>query len=221
MRDTYPQAYPTNRWPFADEFDLSAASGASKQTGFHESKGRSAGATNTAVEIPVRYIVAGWFTRDYRRWAERFRQSLIEYGAPHEFIEIDKPKGAGWERTTRLKAGIALAFMDRHPEKTIILSDVDALATGDLSPLAAIDADIALRLQCKRLRGRNMFVARLWHPCFETSLTGACRVLGTALREDEVRRHRRELSECRNRRMSGSKISKHTAGLQAWRPYPA
>jgi hypothetical protein len=54
--------------------------------------------------------------------------------------------------------------MDRHPEKTLILSDVDALVTGDLAPLAAIDAGVALRLQCKRLRGRNMFVARSPEP---------------------------------------------------------
>jgi hypothetical protein len=106
------------------------------------------------------YIVAAWFTPNYRHWAERFRQSLVERAAPYELVEIEKPKGAGWERTTRLKAGIALGFMDRHPEKTIILSDVDALVAGDLAPLAAIDADVALRLQCKRPRGRNMFVVR-------------------------------------------------------------
>jgi hypothetical protein len=97
------------------------------------------------------YIVAAWFTPDYRPWAERFRQSLIEHGAPYDLIEVERDR-RGWEATTRMKPGIVLRFMDRHPDKVLILSDVDAEVRGDLAPLAAIDADIALRLQCWRLR---------------------------------------------------------------------
>jgi hypothetical protein len=105
------------------------------------------------------YLVAGWFTPNYRHWAERFRQSLIEHVAPYDLIEVERDR-RGWEATTRMKPGIVLRFMEKYPDRTLVLSDVDALVTGDLAPLAAIDADVGLRFQCKRLRGRNMFVAR-------------------------------------------------------------
>jgi hypothetical protein len=106
-----------------------------------------------------KFIVCAWYTPDYRHWAERFRQSLIEQGAPYDLFEIEKPKGAGWERTTRLKAGMALRFMERHG-KTIVLSDVDVLATGRLDVLADLDCDVAFELQSIRLRGGVMLLPR-------------------------------------------------------------
>jgi hypothetical protein len=57
-----------------------------------------------------------------------------------------------------MKPAIVQRFLDKYAGKALILSDVDALATGDLSPLANLDCDIALRLQAKRLRGRNMII---------------------------------------------------------------
>jgi hypothetical protein len=101
----------------------------------------------------------GWFTADYLNWVDRFAESLRKHGAPYDLIEVEKGQ-RGWEAATRMKPAVVQHFLAKHPGKTLILSDVDAEATGDLAPLAAIDADVALRLQCKRLRGRNMFVAR-------------------------------------------------------------
>jgi hypothetical protein len=114
------------------------------------------------------YIVCGWFTPDYRPWAERFAESLRTHGAPFDLIEVGKDR-RGWEAMTRMKPSIVAAFLDKYPGKTLILSDVDAEATGDLAPLAALDCDVALRLQCKRLRGRNMLVARSGTMVLKTS----------------------------------------------------
>jgi hypothetical protein len=105
------------------------------------------------------YIICGWFTADYRPWAERFAASLRRHGAPYDLIEAEKDR-RGWEATTRMKPAIVQGFLEKYPGKALILSDVDALAMGDLSPLADLDCDIALRLQAKRLRGRNMIVPR-------------------------------------------------------------
>jgi hypothetical protein len=59
-----------------------------------------------------------------------------------------------------MKPGIVAGFLEKHPGKTLILSDVDARAAGDLAPLASLDCDIALCMQAKRLRGRYMIVPR-------------------------------------------------------------
>jgi hypothetical protein len=103
--------------------------------------------------------VIGWYTPDYRAWAQCFADSLREHGAPFDLIEVEKDR-RGWEATTRLKPAIVAGFLDRHPGKVLILSDVDAQATGDLAQLAALDCDVAIRMQAKRLRGRYMIVPR-------------------------------------------------------------
>jgi hypothetical protein len=59
-----------------------------------------------------------------------------------------------------MKPAIVAAFLEKHPGKPLILSDADALVTGDLALLASLDCDIALRTQVKRLRGRFMIVPR-------------------------------------------------------------
>lgn len=106
------------------------------------------------------WVVCAWFTPDYALYAERFRQSLIEHGAPHDLIEVEKPKGAGWEKITRLKPSIMTNFIEKHPGKTIVLSDVDALCRGELAPLADLECDVAFKFGLKRLRGRYMLTPR-------------------------------------------------------------
>lgn len=111
-------------------------------------------------ELPpgTSWAVVGWYTSDYAHWAKRFADSLRVHGAPFALKCVSK--AGGWERTTRLKPKILMDFMAEMRGRTLILSDVDALAAGDLSPLADINCDVALRLQAKRLRGRHMIVPR-------------------------------------------------------------
>jgi hypothetical protein len=105
------------------------------------------------------FTVCAWFTPDYAHWAERFRDSLQPFGCACDLEEVQRPPGP-WESVTRMKASRALAFRRRHPGKTIILSDVDAVATGDLGPLANLDGDIALHFQAKRIVGRQVLLPR-------------------------------------------------------------
>lgn len=97
------------------------------------------------------WIVCGWFTDDaiYRPLAEKLAKSLDAVGAPYDFVCAPQT-GAGWELNTMAKAEQVLAAMNRHPAKTIIFSDVDCIAHGDVSRLAEVAGDVAFRFKAKR-----------------------------------------------------------------------
>jgi hypothetical protein len=59
---------------------------------------------------------------------------------------VDKRSG-GWERNTLRKPAMILKAMRRHPEKSIIFLDVDAVVHEPLDELAAIPGDIGLHLR--------------------------------------------------------------------------
>lgn len=67
------------------------------------------------------WLVAGWFTPDYRPLAEAFAVNLSEHGAPHHLLA--KPSLGAWN--TRRKPAVVLEAMDLYPGKTIVLTDVD------------------------------------------------------------------------------------------------
>lgn len=97
------------------------------------------------------WLVAGWFTPDYRHWAERLARSLDKHGAPyHLFAKDGSPEG--WMANTRRKPLIAAEAAERFPDKTIVLTDVDAEALGDISPMVATHADVAAYLKSKLTR---------------------------------------------------------------------
>lgn len=97
------------------------------------------------------WLVAGWFTPDYRHWAERLARSLDKHGAPyHLFAKDGAPEG--WMANTRRKPLIAAEASTRFPDKTIVLTDVDAEALGDISPMVATHADVAAFLKSKLTR---------------------------------------------------------------------
>lgn len=97
------------------------------------------------------WLVVGWFTPDYRHWAERLAKSLDSVGAPfHLFAKDGSPDG--WLANTRRKPLIAVEAMDRFPDKTIVLTDVDAEALSDISPMVAIRADASAYLKPKVTR---------------------------------------------------------------------
>ena len=95
------------------------------------------------------WLVCGWFTPDYRPWAEKLIASLNTVGAPYDIVETQKLVG-GWEANTMAKAEQILAAMDRHPGKVIVFLDVDCEVRGDLSPLAQLRGDVAFLLPVKK-----------------------------------------------------------------------
>ena len=62
------------------------------------------------------WIVCGWFTPDYRCWADKLITSLDAVGAPHDIVEVPKLPGS-WEANTLAKPAQLLAAMDRIPAR--------------------------------------------------------------------------------------------------------
>ena len=97
------------------------------------------------------WLVVGWFTPDYRHWAERLARSLDRVGAPYHLLAKDgDPKG--WMANTRRKPLVAEEAMQRFADKTIVLTDVDAEALGDISAMVATSADVSAFLKGKLSR---------------------------------------------------------------------
>jgi hypothetical protein len=95
------------------------------------------------------WITVGWFTPDYRPWAQKLIASLEAVGAPHDFVEVPKLPG-GWEANTMAKARHVLDAMDRHSGKVLIFLDADCEVRGDLAPLATgTRGDVAFLLPVK------------------------------------------------------------------------
>jgi hypothetical protein len=99
-------------------------------------------------------IVCGWYTPDYRVWADKLFENLDALGLPHDFVEVEKPPH-GWEQITMLKAGEVLKAMDRHPDKVIVFLDVDCevRSAERLRELAHISGDVGFYLRTKWRRG--------------------------------------------------------------------
>ncbi len=102
---------------------------------------------------PGEFVVCGWFTDDaiYRPLAEQLAASLEVFGTPYYFAATQKSSG-GWEANTMAKAAQVVAALDRHPGKTIVFTDVDMTARGDVSPIAQTPGDICLKVGARRRR---------------------------------------------------------------------
>jgi hypothetical protein len=98
------------------------------------------------------WIVCGWFTPDYRVWADKLISSLDAVAAPHDIVERSKLPG-GWEANTMGNPLAVRDAMNRHPDKVVIFLDVDCEVRGHLSPLAMMSADVAFYVRSRR--GRN------------------------------------------------------------------
>lgn len=106
------------------------------------------------------YVVCGWYTPDYKPWAEKLMASLDAVGAPHDIVEVEKISG-GWERQTMRKPAQVLKAIDRHPTKTILFMDVDCRAMRPLDRIADIRGDIAFHIRAShRGKGPTRFFGR-------------------------------------------------------------
>jgi hypothetical protein len=91
------------------------------------------------------YVIAGWYTPDYKHHADRLIANLDEIGEPHDIVEVSKISG-GWEKNTLRKAQELHHAFARNPRvKSIIFLDVDCEVRAPLDSLIEnVTADIAL-----------------------------------------------------------------------------
>jgi hypothetical protein len=108
---------------------------------------------------PGNWLAAGYFTPDYRPWAEALAASLDAHGAPFHLLACPKLDG-GWEVNTRAKPTAILRVMDRYPDKVIVWLDADCTVHGDLAPLARLRADVAARAVARAKRRGVGYMAR-------------------------------------------------------------
>ena len=97
------------------------------------------------------WIVCGWYTPDYRPYWHSLRADLEAIGAPHDFVEVAKLSGE-WEDNVSRKAQHALDAINRNPNKTIILLDVDCSVPGGiegLNELADAPGDVAFHFNAR------------------------------------------------------------------------
>ena len=94
------------------------------------------------------WLVTGWFTPDYRPLAEAFAANLSERGAPYHLFA--KPALDAWN--TLRKPTVVLEAMDRYPDQTIILADVDCVIRGDIAPAAQIRGDVGVTVIARNTR---------------------------------------------------------------------
>jgi hypothetical protein len=107
-----------------------------------------------------RWLVCGYFTPDYRRWAETLAVSLRHHNAPYHLFATTR--AGTWEANSRQKPAAILNAMDRYPDKVIVWLDVDCQVLGDLSPLADLRADFAAytRTRQPKWRRRQRFLVK-------------------------------------------------------------
>lgn len=107
-------------------------------------------------------VVCGWYTPNYADWAQKIIANLSSLGLPHDFVCV-APESAYWQTVTLMKAQQALNAMGRHPDKTVVLLDVDCQVLSAEAILAMEDlpGDVGFYLRTKfRRAGKVRFGAR-------------------------------------------------------------
>jgi hypothetical protein len=110
---------------------------------------RQEGGDLVSAAAPAGWLVGGYFTPDYRHWADDLVRSLEARGAPyHLFAWSKRPHGR--DANTLQKPMAILRAMDRYPDQILVWLDVDCEVAGDLAPLTATRADLAARPMLRR-----------------------------------------------------------------------
>jgi len=116
----------------------------------------SASESNTArgdiiYRADTSYIVTGFFTPDYFPLADALSKNLIEYGISHHLYARAKSAGQ-WGHQTLQKPSVLKAARLDHPNKVLILMDVDCRVRGDISAMLEITGDIAVPMGRKPMK---------------------------------------------------------------------
>jgi hypothetical protein len=114
-----------------------------------------------SITPPNEWLACGYFTPDYRLWAEGLAKSLSGHNAPYHLFATPK-LGGGWEINTRAKPAAILKAMARYPDKVLVWLDVDCEVHSDLSPLANLRADVAAYAHTKRSKRRRRVRYNVW-----------------------------------------------------------
>jgi hypothetical protein len=107
-------------------------------------------------------IVCGWYTPNYAKWARQIEANLADLGLPYDFVCVEK-QGKYWQTVTLMKAQQALDAMHRHPDKTIVLLDVDCqvLSAQAIRDMENLPGDVGFYLRTRfRRAGKVRFGAR-------------------------------------------------------------
>jgi hypothetical protein len=120
---------------------------------------RLAGAsTRTVSETNVSRIVCGWYTPDYKKWADALAASCDRVGEPHDLVAVDK-KHTGWEAETQRKPFMVREALRKHRDKSMILFlDVDNTLEKSLDELQRIfRGDIGVFCRSRMRTRRQVF----------------------------------------------------------------
>lgn len=93
------------------------------------------------------FIVTGFYTPNYQAMTERLAAQLDELGVEHHFYAHSFD--GGWDRQLMAKPLIAQRALDDHPDKAVVLMDVDCVARGSLTGIADFDADVGFHQRVK------------------------------------------------------------------------
>lgn len=117
-------------------------------------------------------MVCGWYTPNYAHWARQIESNLRDLGLPHDFVCVEPQEGY-WQTVTLMKAQQALNAMQRHPDKTIVLLDVDCqvLSAEAIRDLESLPGDVGFYLRTRfRRAGKIRFGARSGTMFFKPTL---------------------------------------------------
>jgi hypothetical protein len=109
-----------------------------------------------ADQTPDGWLVAGYFTPNYRPYAKTLAASLEASGAPYHLFA--HPAAGNWYDNVRRKPGAILKAMITYPARVIVWLDVDCTVKGDLTPITDIAGDVAARGRARRnKKGQRVF----------------------------------------------------------------
>ena len=97
------------------------------------------------------FVVTGFFTPDYFPLADALSKNLIEFGISHHLYARAKSAGQWGHQTLQKPSVLKTARLD-HPNKVLVLMDVDCRVRGDISAMLEVAGDIALPMGRKPMK---------------------------------------------------------------------
>ena len=102
-------------------------------------------------EAGTPFIATGFFTPDYFPLADALSKNLINHGVSHHLYA--RPKSPGnWGHQTLQKPSVLKTARKDHPERILILMDVDCRVRGDISAIVDTVGDIAVPMGRKPMK---------------------------------------------------------------------
>jgi hypothetical protein len=87
------------------------------------------------------YVVAGFFTPNYRPLARRFAEALTKHAIPHILYSW---RQCDWGKAILDKPLVVRRAMQNFPGRTVVLMDIDCEIRGPIEPVIECSGDISL-----------------------------------------------------------------------------